>query len=119
MTFHIFVCIILLLTNINVTRNKNTLLFRFPPYNHYELNTTEYNINKLYIFFMFSENLHHPLSLDVFENHLFWVTRDNGAIIKQDKFGRGIPVTLSRQLVNPTGVKGRFNYFFFQCVHVV
>ncbi|XP_073976140.1 low-density lipoprotein receptor-related protein megalin isoform X3 [Rhodnius prolixus] len=51
------------------------------------------------------DNLHHPLSLDVFENNLYWVTRDTGELVKQDKFGRGIPVTLAKNLVNPTGVK--------------
>lgn len=51
------------------------------------------------------EKLHHPLSLDVFENNLFWTTRDNGEVIKQDKFGRGLPVVIVRNLVNPTGVR--------------
>lgn len=55
-----------------------------------------------------AEQLKHPLSLDVFENNLFWVTKDTGELIKQDKFGRGIPVTLAKDLVNPTGVKGMF-----------
>ncbi|CAA9998004.1 unnamed protein product [Nesidiocoris tenuis] len=50
-------------------------------------------------------SLSHPLSLDVFENNLFWVARDTGELIKQDKFGRGIPVILAKNLVNPTGVK--------------
>ena len=58
--------------------------------------------NELY----FTDVLHHPLSLDVFENHLFWVTRDTGELIKQDKFGRGIPVIMSKNLVNPSAVKG-------------
>lgn len=53
-----------------------------------------------------TESLHHPLSLDVFENHLFYTTRETGELIKHDKFGRGIAVSLSKNLVNPTGVKG-------------
>lgn len=51
------------------------------------------------------EQLKHPLSMDIFENHLFWVTKDTGELIKQDKFGRGIPVSLAKNLQNPTGVK--------------
>jgi len=51
------------------------------------------------------EALHNPLSLDVFENHLFYTTRETGELVKQDKFGRGIPVIISKNLVNPTGVK--------------
>lgn len=53
-----------------------------------------------------AESLNHPLSLDVFENHLFFTTRI-GELVKQDKFGRGIPVVMAKDLVNPTGVKGK------------
>lgn len=51
------------------------------------------------------EVLKHPIALDVFESTLYWVTRDTGELIKQDKFGRGVPVTIQRDLVNPSGVK--------------
>ncbi|XP_013773508.1 low-density lipoprotein receptor-related protein 2-like isoform X2 [Limulus polyphemus] len=51
-----------------------------------------------------SGDLIHPVSLDLFEDHLFWVTR-SGAIYKQDKFGRGIKVRVRRELQNPTDVK--------------
>ncbi|XP_046659437.1 low-density lipoprotein receptor-related protein 2 [Homalodisca vitripennis] len=51
------------------------------------------------------EMLHHPLSLDVFENHLYYTTRETGELVKHDKFGRGIPVSISKNLFNPTGVK--------------
>ncbi|KAG8239824.1 hypothetical protein J437_LFUL019394, partial [Ladona fulva] len=50
-------------------------------------------------------NLKHPVSLDVFESSLFWVTRDTGELIQQDKFGRGVPVVKSKDLVNPAAVK--------------
>jgi low density lipoprotein-related protein 2 len=56
---------------------------------------------------MFSESLHHPISLDVFESTMFWVTRDAGELMKQDKFGRGVPVVITKDLVNPSGVKGK------------
>ena len=49
--------------------------------------------------------LHHPVSLDVFESNLYWVTRDTGELVRQDKFGRGVSVVVQRNLVNPSGVK--------------
>lgn len=53
------------------------------------------------------ERLHHPVSLDLFENQLYWLSRETGELIRQDKFGRGVPVTIAKDLVNPSGVKGR------------
>ncbi|XP_045536115.1 low-density lipoprotein receptor-related protein 2 [Papilio machaon] len=49
--------------------------------------------------------LRHPLSLDVFESSLYWVTRDTGELVRQDKFGRGVPFVISKDLVNPSAVK--------------
>jgi low density lipoprotein-related protein 2 len=54
------------------------------------------------------ELLKHPISLDVFESDLYWITRDTGELIKQDKFGRGVPVVIQKDLLNPSGVKGIF-----------
>ncbi|XP_063240571.1 low-density lipoprotein receptor-related protein 2 [Bacillus rossius redtenbacheri] len=51
------------------------------------------------------DKLHHPISLDVFENNVFWLTRDTGELIKHDKFGRGVPVVIAKDLVNPSSVK--------------
>ncbi|RVE42212.1 hypothetical protein evm_013132 [Chilo suppressalis] len=51
------------------------------------------------------EALRHPLSLDVFESSLYWVTRDTGELVRQDKFGRGVPFVISKDLVNPSAVK--------------
>ncbi|CAK1544808.1 unnamed protein product [Leptosia nina] len=51
------------------------------------------------------EFLKHPLSLDVFESSLYWVTRDTGELVRQDKFGRGVPFVISKDLVNPAAVK--------------
>jgi low density lipoprotein-related protein 2 len=59
------------------------------------------------IYFLLAEALHHPISLDVFESTMFWITRDAGELIKQDKFGRGVPVVITKDLVNPSGVKGK------------
>jgi len=50
------------------------------------------------------DNLRHPISLDVFESSFYWVTRDSGDLIRQDKFGRGVPVLVDRNLVNPTSI---------------
>lgn len=49
--------------------------------------------------------LKHPVALDVFENHVFWVTRDSGEVMKQDKFGNGDAAIIARDLLNPSGVK--------------
>jgi low density lipoprotein-related protein 2 len=43
--------------------------------------------------------LRRPISVDVFENHIYWVNRDTGAVLQHDKFGRGVPVTIARNLV--------------------
>lgn len=53
------------------------------------------------------ENLRHPISLDVFESYLYWITKDTGELLKQDKFGRGVPVAIQRDLLNPSSVKGK------------
>ena len=53
-----------------------------------------------------SESLHHPISLDVFESSMYWVTRESGELLKQDKFGRGIAVPIMKELVNPKNIKG-------------
>lgn len=50
--------------------------------------------------------LKHPISLDVFESSLYWVTRESGELVRQDKFGRGVPFVISKDLVNPSAVKG-------------
>ncbi|KAK9680220.1 Low-density lipoprotein receptor domain class A [Popillia japonica] len=49
--------------------------------------------------------LKQPISLDVFESALYWVTKDTGELLRQDKFGRGIAVTVLSNLLNPSGVK--------------
>lgn len=54
-----------------------------------------------------SENLRHPISLDVFESYMYWVTKETGELLKQDKFGRGVAVTIMKDLLNPTNVKGK------------
>jgi len=45
-----------------------------------------------------------PLSVDVFESDMYWVN-DIGSVIRQDKFGRGLPVTVAKNLQHPTSVK--------------
>lgn len=46
-----------------------------------------------------------PVSLDVFESDLFWVNHGAGDVMRQDKFGRGVPVIISKNLANPKAVK--------------
>lgn len=50
-------------------------------------------------------HLRHPLSLDVFESSIYWVTRDSGEIYSMDKFGRGVPVKLPGEYANPSSIK--------------
>lgn len=52
--------------------------------------------------------LKQPISLDVFESALYWVTKDSGELMRLDKFGRGLPVAVLTNLLNPSGVKGNF-----------
>lgn len=47
----------------------------------------------------------HPVSLDLFEDQLYWVTRDTGEVFRQDKFGRGVKVRVRRSLEHATDVK--------------
>lgn len=56
------------------------------------------------------ESLRHPVSLDVFESNLYWVTKETGELIRQDKFGRGVQVVVQRNLLNPSGIKGQFRF---------
>ena len=46
-----------------------------------------------------------PIALDVFENNIYWTSKDDGAVYRQDKFGRGIKTTLREGLRSPTSVK--------------
>jgi hypothetical protein len=33
--------------------------------------------------------LSHPYRIDIFENHIYWLSRNDGTVSKIDKFGRG------------------------------
>lgn len=50
-------------------------------------------------------DLHHPNGLDLFEDQLFWITRDTGEIFRQDKFGRGVKVRVKRSLEQASDLK--------------
>lgn len=49
--------------------------------------------------------LRSPIALDVFENNLYWTTKQTGELIRQDKFGRGVPQIIVKNLPNPGGVR--------------
>ncbi|XP_043484789.1 low-density lipoprotein receptor-related protein 2 [Leptopilina heterotoma] len=49
--------------------------------------------------------LKNPISIDVFENILYWTTRSSGELIRQDKFGRGVPQTVKANLETTGGAK--------------
>lgn len=51
------------------------------------------------------ENLRKPISIDVFESQIFWITKETGELIQQDKFGRGVQVVVQRNIPNPSSVK--------------
>lgn len=38
--------------------------------------------------------MNHPFKIDAFENHIYWLTRDNGSVSKVDKFVRGAAINL-------------------------
>lgn len=42
--------------------------------------------------------LHNPYRLDIFENHIYWLTRMDGSVSKVDKFGRGAVTRLIEHL---------------------
>lgn len=50
-------------------------------------------------------NLNHPISLDLFEDQIYWITRDTGEVFRQDKFGRGVKVRVERSLEQATDIK--------------
>ena len=51
------------------------------------------------------DSLKHPVSLDVFENVLYWTTKETGELIRQDKFGRGVPQIVKSNLETSGAVK--------------
>lgn len=44
---------------------------------------------KTQVVFSLPSDLGHPYSLDVFEGHVYWTTKDRGEVWKMNKFGRG------------------------------
>lgn len=50
------------------------------------------------------DHLRHPVSIDVFESYVYWMTRA-AEVFRQDKFGRGVPQNLARDLGSPGGLK--------------
>lgn len=51
------------------------------------------------------EGILHPFSIDIFEDHLFWVTRDTNEIYKQNKFAHGVKVLVKRSLEHTSDLK--------------
>ncbi|KAK0162271.1 hypothetical protein PV327_008621 [Microctonus hyperodae] len=51
------------------------------------------------------ETLGHPISLDIFENNLYWSTKYRGDLVKQDKFGRGVPEIIIKDIQTPGGIR--------------
>ena len=52
--------------------------------------------------------LSRPMSIDVFESNMYWTAAGDGSegsVMKQDKFARGVGVTIAKSLDNPTSVK--------------
>lgn len=53
-----------------------------------------------------TRGLKRPVALEVFGSHVYWLSRDSGELLRLDKFGRGVPIVISRNLLNPSAVKG-------------
>lgn len=51
------------------------------------------------------EGILHPFSIDIFEDHIYWVTRDTNEIYKQSKFAHGVKVLVKRSLEHTNDVK--------------
>ena len=49
--------------------------------------------------------LDRPMRIDIFENHVYWLSKDAGSVNKVDKFGRGIKYTLVERLELADDVK--------------
>ena len=52
----------------------------------------------------------HPFALDLFEDQLYWATRDTGEIYRQDKFGRGVKVRMRRSYATDVKVYQKHRY---------
>ena len=48
---------------------------------------------------------HHPISLETFEDQIYWTTKDTNEIYRQDKFGRGVKVRVKRASAQTTDLK--------------
>ena len=49
--------------------------------------------------------LDRPMRIDIFENHVYWLSKEAGSVNKVDKFGRGIKYTLVERLELADDVK--------------
>ena len=60
-------------------------------------------------------SLFRPIAVDVYEANMFWVNGGypSPSVVQQDKFGRGVPVNIARNLAYPRTLKvlasGRYN----------
>ena len=54
-------------------------------------------------------HLNRPLSIDVFESHMFWASEGSGGhggeVMQMDKFGRGVPQTVASNLQHTAAIK--------------
>ncbi|XP_014788251.1 low-density lipoprotein receptor-related protein 2-like, partial [Octopus bimaculoides] len=49
-------------------------------------------------------NAINPVSIDLYESEIYWVSQNEGKLMQMDKFGRGINITLRDQLFSPSSV---------------
>lgn len=68
------------------------------------VNSMDYDGRKRHVI-LSGDAVRHPIAIDVFESNVYFVNRDDGAVVKQDKFGRGVPVIMANDLPNPKAVK--------------
>lgn len=55
-------------------------------------------------------HMHTPWVIDVFENHLYWVSKDTYNLYVQDKFGRGRIYVLASAIVDPHSLRVNHRY---------
>ncbi|GAB1600507.1 low-density lipoprotein receptor-related protein 2-like [Argonauta hians] len=50
------------------------------------------------------KGIDNPISIDLYEGEIFWLSKNSGTLVRKDKFGRGVNVTLQGGLFSPSSL---------------